>query len=1046
MKAITRFFLAVISQFCISGVMETEGSENPLNIFMTGFSESMFHILSGASGGSLSRKVEEMDKKHKITGPAVHSKNLVPLPPSLTPKDLTAWKRIKIFISSTFIDMHGERNLMNYYLFPELSRRAKTLGIEIIPVDLRWGVHETISAEKQVQTCLDEIDKCDFFVGVLGERYGWKPPIENSLMIKSRLESHGCSNLPLGEVSITELEIEYGVLSRRDARKNAFFFIRDHTSIEESVPKEMFETEDSVDKERLNKLKNRVKTSGYEVLDGYPCRFSCSNGTPMTHGLEDFGRVLFENLWNAISASQKPKEKFPETELEKHSNFCKTVASSFVGRKKQLEVVKEVFNKPNATGVIEITGKDGIGKSSFLAKLAFNLMKTQKSAQTLIVPYFPEAVSQGKLKMLSLLAYIKKVLQTHLGLTNDDNTAILPGQTNLKSLTKDVYILLQNAADLCNIQIMLLIDGLDSSDDLTFNWIPSTLSQRLSIIFSTDQRGKLTKWISSRKDKLKKIQIEPLSLTERNEMAQNILKSYGKSLKTEAFDNQLNLLISKREAGNPTYLKLLCIEMAKFGVFEEVSSHLADLGESMTDLLDDILIRVEGDVGKQVLQEFSCLLAAAGDYGLTETELIKLLNILPGQTFMSLLLNGLHTFLIIENGSVKLREGKSRDALLDKFTSGKEISEACLKIANCLSKEYENSEVVDSMLLEALPFHLATLKDVKRLEQLICSFKFIQLSALTERLFRNLLMHFKGVYLSSKVLRERFLSSEKIQKFNKFINKHQDNIQNQPCLLLQIAMNDPIIRNEMKPETLEELQNPSTFLITDKPEIDNLINFRESQVDITACAIEKSESIEGEFLLNAQGFADGSINLSLAQSGIQLFNLIGHSSAITALAFIAGSKSSGDSFLVSGSEDGEISFWDLNMRIRLKSFKAHSRRVSAVVSSLDGLTVVSVGWDGGCKVWSGRSHRELSSLKQATFPYNCVAYHPEKDYIVTGDWKGLVKVYNLTSKERKAVLRGHQGSVQDVVISTDGRKIASVDITGLVCVFEGMLCLNLQGD
>ena len=50
-------------------------------------------------------------------------------------------------------------------------------------------------------------------------------------------------------------------------------------------------------------------------------------------------------------------------------------------------------------------------------------------------------------------------------------------------------------------------------------------------------------------------------------------------------------------------------------------------------------------------------------------------------------------------------------------------------------------------------------------------------------------------------------------------------------------------------------------------------------------------------------------------------------------------------------------------RIRLKTFKAHSRRISSLAVSVDGLTMVSVGWDGECKIWSGRGHREVSTLK-----------------------------------------------------------------------------------
>ena len=185
--------------------------------------------------------------------------------------------------------------------------------------------------------------------------------------------------------------------------------------------------------------------------------------------------------------------------------------------------------------------------------------------------------------------------------------------------------------------------------------------------------------------------------------------------------------------------------------------------------------------------------------------------------------------------------------------------------------------------------------------------------------------------------------------------------------------------------------------------------------------------------------------MTLVTSGLELFTLLGHSSAVTALTFIKGS-SGGDSFLTSGSEDGTLMFWDLNKRIRLKTFKAaHSRRISSLTSSHDGLTVVSIGWDGRCKIWSGKGHRELSELLIQDFAnFNCVAYHPHKDSIITGNWKGEVQIWDLVSLKEEAKLEAgaaatvaHQScsSIQDVQITLDTSKVVTVDIKGQVCVF-----------
>ena len=145
---------------------------------------------------------------------------------------------MKIFISSTFKDMHSERNLMTRYIFPEIMKRSKKLGIDVFPVDLRWGVTSNMP-DQQVEACLNEIDKSDIFIGILGNRYGWKPKIvQNSKTMKKLIEK-GLSHLAEQDMSMTEIEMEYGVLTPRMAEKmknSAFFYIRDHNSFGYFLP------------------------------------------------------------------------------------------------------------------------------------------------------------------------------------------------------------------------------------------------------------------------------------------------------------------------------------------------------------------------------------------------------------------------------------------------------------------------------------------------------------------------------------------------------------------------------------------------------------------------------------------------------------------------------------------------------------------------------------------------------------------------------------------------------------------------------------------
>ena len=64
--------------------------------------------------------------------------------------------------------------------------------------------------------------------------------------------------MDLGNISITEIEMDYGALSRDPDKTKAFFFIRNHEGLE--VPenyKSDFETEDVHDVKKLEELKNR---------------------------------------------------------------------------------------------------------------------------------------------------------------------------------------------------------------------------------------------------------------------------------------------------------------------------------------------------------------------------------------------------------------------------------------------------------------------------------------------------------------------------------------------------------------------------------------------------------------------------------------------------------------------------------------------------------------------------------------------------------------------------------------------------------------------
>ena len=62
-------------------------------------------------------------------------------PTTLTERS-TESRVIRIFLSSTFRDFMEERDLLVKKVFPELRRKARERGVEVVDVDLRWGITE----------------------------------------------------------------------------------------------------------------------------------------------------------------------------------------------------------------------------------------------------------------------------------------------------------------------------------------------------------------------------------------------------------------------------------------------------------------------------------------------------------------------------------------------------------------------------------------------------------------------------------------------------------------------------------------------------------------------------------------------------------------------------------------------------------------------------------------------------------------------------------------------------------------------------------------
>ena len=161
------------------------------------------------------------------------------------------------FISSTFRDMHYERDILHERVFPEINARAMKYGDEVAMCDLRWGVNtedmdSESSARKVLSVCMDEIDQCrPYMIVLLGQRYGWIPGKDAVLETAVR----GELDLDDLEKSVTALEIEYGALKTPEKIEKVLFYFRE---IVGSAPPGC-QSEDYVREQKLIRLKERIR-------------------------------------------------------------------------------------------------------------------------------------------------------------------------------------------------------------------------------------------------------------------------------------------------------------------------------------------------------------------------------------------------------------------------------------------------------------------------------------------------------------------------------------------------------------------------------------------------------------------------------------------------------------------------------------------------------------------------------------------------------------------------------------------------------------------
>ncbi|KAJ6580588.1 mycorrhiza-induced WD40-repeat domain protein [Mycena sp. CBHHK59/15] len=111
-------------------------------------------------------------------------------------------------------------------------------------------------------------------------------------------------------------------------------------------------------------------------------------------------------------------------------------------------------------------------------------------------------------------------------------------------------------------------------------------------------------------------------------------------------------------------------------------------------------------------------------------------------------------------------------------------------------------------------------------------------------------------------------------------------------------------------------------------------------------------------------------------------------------------------------------------------------RVMSVAFSQDGSRVVSGSFDNTVRIWNATTGEVEAELKGHTDTVTSVAFSQDGSRAVSGSYDKTVRIWNATTGEVEAELKGHTDTVTSVAFSQDGSRVVSGSFDSTVCIWN----------
>ncbi|XP_030016093.1 telomerase protein component 1 [Sphaeramia orbicularis] len=1029
---------------------------------LVGFSEQLLRFVAERGSSRLLDHVEHLDKLHNIPPPegakdSQTTNRVVSIPPSPNLR----WRGVRVFVSSTFRDMHAERDILVRSVFPELRRRAAPHCLYLQEVELRWGVTEEESG-RAAELCLSEVCRSQMLVGILGERYGLIPPkpVLPDLPQYAWLES-----APAG-LSITEMEIrQFEALYPDTAHQRMFCYFRD-PNITKSVPvawRSDFASESKEAESKMTSLKTRLRESDVKVTENYSCEWGgVVEGKPYLKNLEDFRKAVLDDIWTAVmkqfvEEDDKTKNDSDVTEQEAHQG---ALQRQFFGRAKLLSGAVAIVEQAQVKGgMMVMEGGPGEGKTVFMAALANALRSGSKSSKKLIcdVLSYSTAASQSARSVENLLRCLNQWLRKM-----KDNEDDSPLPQSYQELLSEFH---SSLSDLKKSKpLVLLVDGVDLLQDsrgqLSSDWIPQKLPPSVCLVVSIVSHSALLQTLAKRRGALL-FTLGQLTMPDRREIVQKGLDAFGKKLSDSAFNNQLQTLIMKKGAVSPMYLHLACEDLRNFASFDKLKESLQELPPSLSQLvqysLDRLCLQHRGMLGLR----WALAALTVSATGLKERDLYAILNTCNNlnsqdrsvtwdkvldlsrkprgripmanftrvvQSLQSLIdpskCHDTNDLLVITNPEVK----RAFEDFLLPAESDRNRAHLILAAHQWALADPQGTETFlhcEANSVMHLPSNLMKSKQLEAVHSLLSSYYFLYANVR-----HGLLHHILEIY---SLYDKKHTSAptcdlrDSLEDCRSFLQRHATLLSSWPALFIQQAFNE--LPESSAHTWAQGLMGKGGVRVVKWLNNKNHNHLEMSELLSTFSSEPTCLVVSPDGQLMVVGTGQGTLHFIHTQTGQEVKTLMSNCDGISSCIFLK------DGRLVSTSFDGQIETWDVGNGCRTACINGHTNAITASDITADKKHLVTVSLDFMLKVWSSAKGKEVAALP-STSPLNCVTFDPEGHLLAAGCWNGKVIVWNWFQNKTLTSLSGHQRSVRSLSFSPSSSMLCSGSVSGEVRVWS----------